>query len=162
SLCHHGSDFGWRFGDMDAVFPHNSHFSSCCVISSPDDSASVSHSSTGRRCLTGNETNNWLFITVFTDPSGSFTFMIASNFAYHNNSIRLGIFHQQLYSLFCRSIDDRIATDTNCCRNTQPCFRNLVGSFTGKGTWFGNDSYSFFFEDKAWHDSYFGFSRSNY
>src|SRR5690606_1367519 len=132
---------------MDAVFPHNSHFSSCCVISSPDDSASVSHSSTGRRCLTGNETNNWLFITVFTDPSGSFSFIIAPNFASHNHSPRLGISHHHLYTLFCRGPDDSLATDPNACRNTHPAFSNLFGSFIGKGTCFGNDSYSSFFED---------------
>src|SRR5690606_29044269 len=125
-LCHNGPDLGWGFGHVDAVFPHDSHFSFCGIISATNDGTSMPHSSTWRGCLTGDKAHHRFLITIFADPTGCFRFIVATNFANHDDGVSLRLFHQQLNRLLGRSTDDGVSSNANCSRYTQSRFGNLV------------------------------------
>src|SRR5690606_19935566 len=161
SLSHDGADLGWGFSYMNAVFPHDSHFSFRGVIGTAYNGACMPHSSAWRCCLSCNKSYNRLFVTIFPDPTGCFRFVVTSDLTDHDNGICLGIFHQQLNGLLGRSTDDRVAPDTDGGGNAQTSFRDLVSRFIGKRTGLGNNPNPSFSKDKTRHDTYFGFTWSN-
>jgi hypothetical protein len=68
----HGfSDVGGTRNNVDAAFSHDLHFGSCGIVCSADDGAGMTHSATGRRCLSSDKSYHRFAVIVF-DPAGSF------------------------------------------------------------------------------------------
>src|SRR5690606_27152033 len=86
------SNFSRRLYYTDSALAHDLHFCSSSIIRTTNDCTSVSHTASRRRCLTCDETYNWLR-AVFFNPTCSLRFHATTDLTNHDDTFSFWIVH---------------------------------------------------------------------
>src|SRR6267378_2089594 len=87
-------------------------------LSASDDRACMAHATTGRRGLSGDESNDWFFHMLFRKGRSLF-FGRASDLTDHHNAICLIVILEQTQRVEVRGADNWIAADSDRRRLAQ-------------------------------------------
>src|SRR5208282_3744681 len=109
------ADVRWRFRDLEAGRFHGGYFLFCRALAAGNDCAGVAHAASGRRCLSGDKSNDRL-LHVRADELRCGLFRVAANLPDHYDGFRLRIAIKQVEGIDKICADNRIAPDADCRR----------------------------------------------
>ena len=83
---------GWIVNNFDAVSLQTSDLRLSVTLTTSDNGTGVTHSSTRRRGLTRNKTDDWqIALIICAEPFSSLFLCFSSDFSNHDDTFRLGI-----------------------------------------------------------------------
>ena len=119
----------------------------------------MSHASTWRSSLPGNEADHWeVAIVVSGEPIGGHLFCLATNLSDHEDAFSFLILHESLQYINEGSADERVTTNANDCGLTDTCFGGLEHCLIGKGPRARHDAHLTWHMNVARHYSNFTFT----
>lgn len=92
---------------------------------------------------------------MFDEIFSSVFFSYTSNFSNENDSLGVGVFNEHFQTVDKICPVERISSNADTQRLTEPDLRCLVDSFVGQCARSRNNAYASFFMDVSWHDANF-------
>src|SRR6266478_2553921 len=127
-----GAEVRGRFHGADAGGGHRGVFVLGGALAAADDRAGVAHAAAGGRGLASDEADNGLLLYVDLDPFRGALFGVATDFADHNDGVRVRIIVEEPDGVEERRADDGITADADAGGLADAELRQLVDGFVGQ------------------------------
>ena len=152
--------FRWIAGDLEAALFHHLQFGVGSVRPTRNQRTRVAHTFAGRGGNARNEPDHRL-LHVGLAPTRRLGFIRATNFANHDDRVRIRVVIEQLHDIDVFEPVDRVPADTDGAGLAQPDLGQLRHRFIGQGAGTANHTNASFAVDVTRHDADLDFVRRN-